>query len=277
MRASSVSRRILGRLGCAGVLAWVLAPAASLADEPVRIYAAGSLVAPLREAIAASGLSAQAFAPPVFGPAGLLAKRLQNGEAADLFLSANLAHPRSLLAGHRALLVMPFARNAMCLLSRQSLGDTAEAVVDRLLDPTFRLATSTPAADPGGDYAWKVFEKAEAVRPGARMSLEGKALQLMGSPTSMTPIAGKSVPATLFLADKADALIYYCSGQAETLRDVPGLLARRLPDRIDVTAVYGLALLSEKPDAVRFALFLLSDPGQAILVKHGLMPVLAGE
>ncbi|MGI4859936.1 MAG: hypothetical protein ACRYHA_24025, partial [Janthinobacterium lividum] len=35
-------------------------------------------------------------------------------------------------------------------------------------------------------------------------------------------------------------------------------------------------LLSDKPDAARFALFLLSEKGQAIFSKHGLLPLLAG-
>jgi molybdate transport system substrate-binding protein len=38
-------------------------------------------------------------------------------------------------------------------------------LIAKLLDPSVRLATSTPIADPGGDYAWNVFDKAEAVRP----------------------------------------------------------------------------------------------------------------
>lgn len=60
-------------------------------------------------------------------------------------------------------LVIPFARNRLCVLSRTSLGSTAESVVDRMMDPAFRLATSTPGADPGGDHAWQVFEKAEVL------------------------------------------------------------------------------------------------------------------
>jgi len=32
-------------------------------------------------------------------------------------------------------------------------------------------------------------------------------------------------------------------------------------------------VLSGKPDAARFALFVLSEQGQAILARHGLIPV----
>ena len=30
-----------------------------------------------------------------------------------------------------------------------------------LLDPQWKLGTSTPKADPSGDYAWEVFRRAE--------------------------------------------------------------------------------------------------------------------
>ena len=243
---------------------------AANAAEAVRVYSAGSLVGPLKEAISASGIAAT----PTFGPAGLLRQRLQGGEAADLYLSADLAQPRTLVEAGKATGVIAFARNKLCTLSRDALGVTDANVLDKMLDPAVRLATSTPKADPGGDYAWLVFDKADALKSGSQKILEDKALKLIGSPNTMTPIAGKSASATVFLSDKADILIYYCSGQAETLRDVPGLVSRPLPPALDITAVYGLTLLGDNPDAQRLALFLLSEQGQTILVKSGLMPVL---
>ncbi len=86
-------------------------------------------------------------------------------------------------------------------------------------------------------------------------------------------LAGKSVPATIFLAGRADAPIHYCSGQADTLRDVPSLILFPLAQRLDVTVVYGLALMSDKPAAMRLTLFIRSDEGQAILTRHGLVSV----
>jgi molybdate transport system substrate-binding protein len=240
------------------------------AAEAVRIYSAGSLVAPLKEAIAASGIAAE----PVFGPAGLLRQRLENGEKADIFLSADLAQPRKLVEQKKSAFVIPFARNKLCALSRTGLGVTDENLLDKMLDPNVRLATSTPGADPGGDYAWAMFARAEAIHAGAKSSLEAKALKLIGSPNAMVPIAGKTVAASIFLADKADIVVYYCSGQADTLRDVEGLVSRALPAGLEVPAVYGMTFTSESPDAYRFALFLLSDQGQAILKKYELIPIL---
>jgi molybdate transport system substrate-binding protein len=255
------------------LVTWSLAPFATATAEPIKISAAGSLVAPLKELIAASGIAAE----PTFGPAGSLRERLEKGEAADLFLSADLAQPRKLVAAKRATLTIPFARNTLCTLSHGSLGLNDQNLLDKMTDPAVRLATSTPHADPGGDYTWAIFDKADALRAGATETLKSKALKLIGSPGAMVPIAGKTPAASIFLGDKADILIYYCSGQKDTLRDVPDLVSRPLPAALDVTAVYGLTFLTQSSDAERFALFLLSDEGQAILARHELKPVLGAD
>jgi molybdate transport system substrate-binding protein len=252
------------------ISAQLSAPCPARASEAVRIYSAGSLVGPLKEAIAASGINAEA----VFGPAGTLRQRLEGGEKADLFLSADLAQPKKLVEANKSTFVIPFARNKLCALSRDSLGVTDDNVLDKMLDPKIRLATSTPGADPGGDYAWAMFAKADAVHAGAKQVLEAKALKLIGSPNAMVPIAGKTVAASIFLADKADIVIYYCSGQADTLRDVSGLSSRALPPALEVPIVYGMTFTGASAEAYRFGLFLLSDQGQAILKKHELIPML---
>jgi molybdate transport system substrate-binding protein len=252
------------------------ASASASRADPARIYAAGSLIAPLKRAIKAAGLDASQVADPVFGPSGGLRERIEKGEAADLFLSADMGHPQTLAKSRPQTLVMPFARNTLCLLSHQSLGLTQANALNTMLDPKVRLATSTPLSDPGGDYTFAVFKRAEAIRPGAEAALSQKALQLMGGPAAMTPLAGHSIPASIFLADKADILVNYCSGQGDVMRDVTGLASIRLPPAIDVVATYGLAVLTDNPAAARLALFLLSDRGQAIIAGNGLVPVLGG-
>jgi cation diffusion facilitator family transporter len=69
-----------------------------------------------------------------------------------------------------------------------------------MLDPTIKLGTSTPRADPSGDYAWDAFRKAETIKPGAFAALEKKALKLVGFAGAPTAPPGRSVYATL-LAD----------------------------------------------------------------------------
>lgn len=60
-----------------------------------------------------------------------------------------------------------------------------------MLDPSVKLATSTPKADPLGDYAWQLFEMADRVKPGATAALQAKALKLSGGP-------GRAVKIRLF-------------------------------------------------------------------------------
>ncbi|MCJ2066340.1 substrate-binding domain-containing protein [Methylobacterium sp. J-088] len=239
----------------------------------MQVYAAGSLVAALKDVIAASGIPAEAVAAPTFGPAGLLRKRIEDGEKADLYLSADLASPRRLVDAGRAKDVVPFARNTMCVLARADLGLTPDNLLDRLLKPDLRLATSTPGADPGGDYAQAVFDRAETAHPGSKAMLEKKALKLLGSPNTMVPMAGRSPSATVFLGNNADALLYYCSGQSGTMKEAPGLSLVQLPPNLLVPATYAMALITDNPDAMRLALFLVSEKGQAILARHELGPI----
>ena len=74
--------------------------------------------------------------------------------------------------------------------ARQAANITPVTLLDRMLDPRLRLATSTPRADPAGDYAWAVFARAEALRPGAEAALEAKALKLVGSPDAKPLVPG---------------------------------------------------------------------------------------
>lgn len=269
----SPAHRTFGILALIGTIAFAVGRPAQA--EPVRIYAAGSLVAALKDVIAASGLPADAVAPPVFGPAGLLRQRIEGGEKADLFLSADLAGPRRLAEDGKARDVVPFARNKLCVLARGDLGLTSENLLERLLKPDLRLATSTPGADPGGDYAQAVFDRAEALHPGAKVILVKKALRLLGSPNTMVAVAGRSPAATVFLGNNADALLYYCSGQKGTMQEAPGLSLVHLPSDLSVPATYGMALLSDSPDAARLAVFLVSEKAQAILARHELGPIAA--
>ena len=53
-----------------------------------------------------------------------------------------------------------------------------------------KLGTSTPKADPSGDYAFRMFERIEtsaAAPAGAAERLKAKALQLTGGPDSPRP------------------------------------------------------------------------------------------
>ncbi len=54
---------------------------------------------------------------------------------------------------------------------------------------------------------------------------------------------------------------------------MPGLISMPVPDALEVGPVYGMAVLSDRPEAARLALFMVSEKGQAILARGGLLPL----
>jgi molybdate transport system substrate-binding protein len=80
-----------------------------------------------------------------------------------------MAHPAALVTAGWGGPVALFARNQLPAV-KASPAD----LLDVLLDPETRLGTSSPRADPSGDYAWQVFEKAEAPRPGSFAALDAQ-------------------------------------------------------------------------------------------------------
>ena len=251
----------------------LLGPSLARADDALHLFAAGSLTEAMTEMLAASGIPDARLAPPVFGPSGVLRDRIEQGAPADILASADMQQPRRLAAARGNRPVVVFTRNRMCLLARDTLGVTQANMLDRMLDPKLRLVTSTPHADPGGDYAWAVFARAEALHPGAKAALEAKALQLVGGPTSQPLVAGHGQVAGVFLADKGDLMLGYCSGAASVMREAPGLVSVVLPPDLTVGPAYGMVVLTDHPLAERFAVFVMSERGQAILARAGFVPV----
>src|SRR5262249_36650856 len=152
--------------------------------ETALLHAAGSLRDALDETVHAftdlTGVQVKAR----YGASGLLKDEILAGAEAEVFASANLEHPRALAQAGKSGPVVLFARNQVCALARPGLAVAPATLLERLLDASVRLGTSTPKADPSGDYAWEVFRKAEVQKPGAFAALEAKALKLTGSPSS---------------------------------------------------------------------------------------------
>jgi molybdate transport system substrate-binding protein len=241
--------------------------------EPVEIFAAGSLrgaVGDLAAACKTLGIEVRSD----FGGSGLLRERIEKGEKADLFLSADLRSPRKLQAlGRTVLPVVVFARNRMCVVSRRSAGVTQQNLVDRLLANGVRVKTSTPIADPAGDYAWAIFDRIEAARHGAGAKLKERAQANMNTTAATAP--GQSAAAALFAANLIDVSITYCSASASLENEISDLVSIEVPPALDPHPMYGLAVLSDRPEVLRVAVLLLSEEGQALIARNGLVPLSA--
>jgi molybdate transport system substrate-binding protein len=235
-----------------------------------KVLAAGSLRSAVNEIGAAFSNRTGVPVESNFGPSGVLRGRIEKGEAADLFASADMANPLALSRAGKTGPVVLFARNRLCALVRPGLAVTSNNLLSVLLNPAIKLGTSTPKADPAGDYTWKMFAKADAVSPGSGAILEAKAQQLFGGATSAAPPNGSDLFAWHIGQGRADIMVSYCSAGADFEKALPGAMVVHLPPELETAADYGLTLLPTKNDsAASLALFMLSQDGQKILAKSG--------
>ena len=245
--------------------------APSVADAaPVQVYAAGSL----REAFTEIARQHEArTGQPValtFGASGLLRERIEKGEPAQVFASADTDHPRRLAARGGWQTPTVFTRNALCALTSEQINATPDTLLATLLRADVRVGTSTPRADPSGDYAWALFRKADGVQPGAYAQLDAKALKLTGGADSPKPPAGRGTYAWVMDQRQADVFLTYCTNAVAAQAEVPRLRVVQLPAALQVGAAYGLTVRSDAPaPATTFAQTLLQPPAQAVLQRLG--------
>jgi len=238
--------------------------------DTIQLDAAGSLRGALTDIAKAYESSTGGKVESKFGPSGILKTEIAGGAKADVFASANMEHPQALAAEKRSGPVVLFARNRLCALARPGLEVAPASLLDRMLDSSIKLGTSTPKADPSGDYAWEVFRKAEKIKPGASATLEKKALQLTGGPSSPPGPQGRSVYGELIAQGTVDIFLTYCTNALAAQRENPAQQIVPLPDALAVGADYGLTVINgASVTAYRFALFILSAEGQRTLAKHG--------
>jgi ABC-type molybdate transport system substrate-binding protein len=259
------------RLWLASIVAVIsLMSASSHASDTVLLHAAGSLRGALTEVASAFEKQSGVKVVPKWGPSGLLRDEIANGGKAEVFASANMQHPESLAKAGKASPVRRFARNTLCALVRPGLDVTSETLLARMLDPAIKLGTSTPKADPSGDYAFEVFGKADGLKAGANDTLSQKALQLTGGPNSPPPPSDRNLYGVLVAGGQADIFLVYCTAAVVALRENPGQRMIALPAELAVGADYGLTVIEGASDAAKqFASFILAPEGQAILGRHG--------
>jgi molybdate transport system substrate-binding protein len=252
----------------------VLSMIGAASAEGLRVLAAGSL----REVMAEiaehykEGTGTAVIAE--FGPSGLLRERIENGEPVDLFASADMGHPLKLMQEGRASRAAMFTRNSLCGIALPAVGLTTVNFLDRLLDPSVKLGTSTPKADPAGDYTWAMFRRADAIRPGSYATLNGKAQQIVGGPANSAPVDGQDPTVAALAAGRVDIVIGYCTSAELRLSQMPELQVAKVPSEIAAGPEYGLAVLKDAdPRALDLALFMLSPDGQRIFARFGFVPV----
>ena len=200
-------------------------------------------------------------------------KEIADGAKAGVFASANMEHPQSLADAGKSGPVAMFARNKLCALVRPGLTVDSAGLLARMLDPGVKLGTSTPKADPSGDYAFEVFARADGVRPGAKAALEAKAQKLTGAADSAKPPQGRNVYGWHVAEGHADIFLTYCTNALVAQTQNTGQQIVELPDQLAVGADYGLTVIKDaSPGATQLAQFILSSQAQAILARYGFAP-----
>ena len=251
--------------GCSAV------PGALMADTaPVQVYAAGSL----REAFTEIARDHEARTGQkvalTFGASGLLRERIDKGEPAQVFASADTDHPQRLAAREGWHAPAVFTRNELCALTSEQIKATPDTLLATLLRSDVRVGTSTPKADPSGDYAWAMFRKADVLLPGAYAQLDAKASKLTGGADSPKPPAGQGTYAWVMGQRQADVFLTYCTNAVAAQAEVPRLRVVQLPAALQVGAAYGLTVRTGASAAAQaFARALQEPAAQAVLQRLG--------
>jgi molybdate transport system substrate-binding protein len=240
------------------------------AADALTVYSAGSLRGPLVEMGRDFELKTGTAVKFEFGASGLLKDRIIAGAPAMVFASANTEHPEALAKSGKASPMRVFTHNQLCALVGPKVDTSSQRLLSTLLDERVKVATSTPKADPSGDYAWEVFQKADKVRSGSFNILSQKALQLVGGPNSAPAPEGRTVYATALIDGKADIFLTYCTNAALAMKESSQLKTIELPTELAVGASYGVTVLHGSPNAAeRFVAYMLGSDGQRTLQRYG--------
>lgn len=189
---------------------------------------------------------------PNFGAAGALAKQIEQGAPADIFISANPKWMDYLVAGKRisATTVRTLAGNSLVFVGRKDLiVATLADVVDLR-----RIAIGSPKSVPAGEYAEQALKAAGLYEQ----------------------VRDKLVLAT----DVRQALVYADRGETDGafVYKTDALLARNavilltVPRNLYAEVVYPIGLTVEgaaKPEALAFYEFLKTEEARGILKKYG--------
>ena len=214
------------------------------AAAPLVLFAAGSLREAMSELAVAWTAATSQPVTTVVGFSGHMRERIEAGEHADLFASADMGHPERLQREGRASAVAMFCRNALCVVAPAGSGLTPATVVDQLVDPALPLGIFPPVQDSVGDYTLALFHRVDALRPGAGAELTARA-QILSPAVLGRPLAAGEDLASAALRDRTLGLhVSYCTtARGRLARDVPGLEIVDLPPALTVGPEYGPALL----------------------------------
>ena len=226
------------------------------AAERVTIFAAASLaeaVDALAPLFRAKGLELRAS----YASSSLLARQIEQGASADLFISADLESMARVEATKQAKETAPLLGNALAVVAPATSPLTelplTVAAIEAALGTNGRLAIGDPEAVPAGRYAMQAFGtlKLDALKPRLAGAVNVRA--------ALTFVARGEAPL---------GIVYATDAAAEPRVKI----VSRFPETSHQAIVYPAARLSDRPPA-RIAYEILRSPEAAALFrKAGFRP-----
>ncbi|HKT18733.1 MAG TPA: molybdate ABC transporter substrate-binding protein [Stellaceae bacterium] len=257
MTSISVFRQHLRRAGLALLLGvMLLAPAPAFADD-VLVFAAASLKNALDDAVTAfdkSGASVKVS----YAASSALAKQIENGAPADIFISADLDWMNE-VAKHN--LIQPATRKDL-LGNVLVLVAPADSKANVEIKPGFplakllgdgHLAMADPAAVPAGKYGKAALEKL-----GVWSAVESRVAPAEDVRAALLYVSRKEAPY---------GIVY----QTDAAADKGVRVAGTFPPDTYPPIIYPIALTatSKKPDAKKLLAFLESPEARPFFEKQG--------
>ncbi len=244
--------------------------------QTVTLAAAGSLSTVLAQVADSFTATTGIKVTQTYGPSGTLRQEIEAGLRPDVFASADTASPQALQQEGLAGPVQTFASNQIVAVVRSGFSQTVSQtnLLSVLLDGATKIGTSTPVADPLGDYTQAIFQKADAVQPGAAATLEAKRDELVANPNAPAlPAGANNLVYFLDTTQTVDIFLTYATGAVQATALDPTLKIVFLPRALTVPAPFGLTVFNgASPDAQQFADYILSPRGQQILASYGFIP-----
>lgn len=248
---------LAGGAGCGG---------ASGRQVTLTVFAAASLADTFGEigrAFEAAHASDEVAVTFNFAGSQVLRAQLEHGAVADIFASAGAEEVDALQSQGRVAAggVRTFATNRLVILlpSGNPAGIHSPADLSR---PGLKLVLAAEQV-PVGRYTQRVLQHMDATFAGG--FLDGVLANVVSREPDVRQIVAK------LRLDEADAGIAYASDAVAA----PELETVAIPDALNVTARYPIAVLADAPQpdwAAAFVDFVTSDEGQAILSRWGFGP-----
>jgi molybdate transport system substrate-binding protein len=259
LRRTAMFARMFPRLFAALAVLLALAAAPAAAQETITVFAAASLKNALDDSDAAFTKATGIKVTASYEASSALAKQIEQGAPADVFISADLAwmeyanahklikpESRFNLLGNRLVLIAPKESKLDNVTIGQGF-DLAKLAGDG------RIAVADVAAVPAGKYAKAALEKL-----GAWAAAEPKLAQAINVRATLTYVARGETPL---------GIVYETDAKIEPKVKIVGIF----PDGSYPPVTYPVAAIadSKNANAARYLAFLRGSAAKAVFEKYG--------